>query len=161
MESFSPYLAGFFDGDGSLCFQIVRQREYRFGFYIRASFSLHQATPAEDGLRAIQAELEGKGYVRRRSGGMSDLVITQRTAIREILYRIRPYVVFKRRQVEEGLILLGRLPPPRDPVGFLEICKSIDDFASLNAPKTRTVTSETVRVEFERMGALDPVTTDP
>ena len=115
MESFSPYLAGFFDGDGSLCFQIVRQREYRFGFYIRASFSLHRATRAKDGLRAIQAELEGKGYVRRRSGGMSDLVITQRTAIREILYRIRPYVVFKRRQVEEGLIPLGRLPPSRDP----------------------------------------------
>jgi len=161
MESFGPYLAGFFDGDGSLCFQIVRQREYRFGFYIRASFSLHQATMAEDGLALIQRELGGPGYMRRRQGGMSDLVITQRSKITEILTRIRPFVVFKRRQVEAGLVLLERLPPPRDPVGFLEICESVDDFASLNASKSRTVTSVVVREEFECTGALDPVTTDP
>ena len=28
------YLAGFLDGDGSIHFQLVRQRGYRFGFYI-------------------------------------------------------------------------------------------------------------------------------
>ena len=161
MESFDPYLAGFFDGDGSICFQIVRQREYRFGFYIRVSFSLHQATPAEDGLALIQEELGGRGYMRRRQGGMSDLVITQRPVISEILTRIRPFVVFKRQQVEAGLALLERLPPPRDPVGFLEICEAVDDFASLNASKSRTVTSVVVREEFERTGVLDPVTTDP
>jgi hypothetical protein len=37
MDPFTPYLAGFFDGDGSVHFQIVRSIVYRFGFYIRSS----------------------------------------------------------------------------------------------------------------------------
>ena len=53
MESFSPYLAGSFDGDGSLHFQIVRQKEYRYGFYIRASLVFYQSTVAEFGLLEI------------------------------------------------------------------------------------------------------------
>ena len=35
----ASYVAGFLDGDGSIHFQLVRQQEYRFGFYIRASTS--------------------------------------------------------------------------------------------------------------------------
>jgi hypothetical protein len=35
----ASYLAGFLDGDGSIHFQLVRQKEYRFGYYIRASLS--------------------------------------------------------------------------------------------------------------------------
>ena len=33
----ASYLAGFFDGDGSIHFQLVRQKEYKFGFYIRTT----------------------------------------------------------------------------------------------------------------------------
>ena len=33
----AAYLAGFLDGDGSIHFQFVRQNEYKFGFYIRAT----------------------------------------------------------------------------------------------------------------------------
>ena len=39
----ASYVAGFLDGDGSIHFQLVRQREYRFGFYIRASVSFSQS----------------------------------------------------------------------------------------------------------------------
>jgi hypothetical protein len=65
MESFSSYLAGFFCGDGSLHFQIVRQKEYRHGFYIRSSLVFYQATLAEDGLHTIQERI-GAGRLRRR-----------------------------------------------------------------------------------------------
>ena len=160
MESFSPYLAGFFDGDGSLHFQIVRQKQYRFGFYIRASLVFYQATPCEAGLIAIGNEL-GVGRLRRRSGGMSDLTITNRDAIRAVLDRMKPYVIFKREQVERGLALLDRLPPPRDRVGFLRVCEAVDDFASLNFSKSRTVTTATVRSAWRSMGVVVPVTTDP
>ena len=160
MESFSPYLAGFFDGDGSLHFQIVRQKEYRFGFYIRASLVFYQSTSCEAGLVAIGDEL-GVGRLRRRSGGMSDLTITNRGAIRDILDRMRPHVIFKRGQVERGLTLLDRLPPPRDHEGFLRVCEAVDDFASLNFSKSRTVTTDTVRSAWRSMGVVVPVTTDP
>ena len=159
-ESFSSYLAGFFDGDGSLHFQIVRQKEYRYGFYIRSSLVFYQATVAEAGLLVIQDRL-GAGRLRRRRGGMSDVTITSRSEITRILRDIQPYAIFKRKQVESGLRLLDRLPPPKDRAGFLRVCESVDDFASLNFSKSRTVTSDTVRSAWRSMGVMIPVTTDP
>lgn len=93
---------------------------------------------------------------------MSDLTLTNRSDIRRILEEMEPFVIFKRAQAEHGLELLGRLPPPRDPAGFLEVCQAVDDFASLNSSKARTVTADTVRRAFRRStGASIPVTTDP
>ena len=43
--STASYVAGFLDGDGSIHFQLVKQKEYRFGYYIRASISFSQSTP--------------------------------------------------------------------------------------------------------------------
>jgi hypothetical protein len=153
MESFSSYLAGFFDGDGSLHFQIVRQKEYRFGFYIRPSLVFYQSTSCEAGLLEIQERLGGIGRMRRRSD-MSDLTITNRQAIGSILERMAPHVIFKRPQVELGMSLLDRLPPPRTPAGFLQMCEGVDDFASLNFSKSRTITSAVVRSALRTMGAL-------
>ena len=153
MESFSSYLAGFFDGDGSLHFQIVRQQEYRFGFYIRSSLVLYQSSSYEAGLVEIRDRLGGIGRMRRRSD-MSDLTITSRQQIRSVLERMAPYVIFKQPQVVAGLALLDRLPPPKDPSGFLQVCEAVDDFASLNFSKSRTITSAVVRSALGTMGAL-------
>ena len=89
------------------------------------------------------------------------MTITRRATIREILDRIRPFVIFKRQQVERGLGLLERLPPPLEPLGFLEVCRAVDSFASLNFSKHRTVTTATVAAAWRSMGVLVPVTTDP
>ena len=78
MKAFdASYVAGFLDGDGSIHFQLVRQKEYRFGFYIRSSVSFSQSTSARAGLEHIQS-LIGSGYLRDRGTGMSDLVVTSR-----------------------------------------------------------------------------------
>jgi LAGLIDADG endonuclease len=50
----ASHLAGFLDGDGSIHFQLVRQKEYKFGFYIRASVSFTQSTSARSGLEHLQ-----------------------------------------------------------------------------------------------------------
>jgi len=57
--STASYIAGFLDGDGSIHFQLVRQKEYRFGFYIRASVSFSQSTIARSGLEEIQVLVGG------------------------------------------------------------------------------------------------------
>jgi LAGLIDADG endonuclease len=75
----ASYIAGFLDGDGSIHFQLVRQREYRFGFYIRASVSFSQSTSARHGLEHLHRVIGG-GYLRDRGTGMSDLVITRSPA---------------------------------------------------------------------------------
>ena len=158
MDSFPPYLAGFFDGDGSLHFQIVRSDVYRYGFYLRSSLVFYQSTVCEAGLLQLRERVGGR---LRRRGTMSDLTITNRSSIRSWLHRMEPYVIFKRAQIESGIALLDRLPPPKDPKGFLEVCVAIDEFASLNFSKSRTNTSEVVRATLESKGLLVPVTTDP
>ena len=90
----ASYVAGFLDGDGSIHFQLVRQKEYRFGFYIRASVSFSQSTTARRGLEHIQ-RLLGGGYMRDRGTGMSDLVITSRPLLVRILQDVEPHVIFK------------------------------------------------------------------
>src|SRR5690606_17823745 len=125
MDSFNPYLAGFFDGDGSLHFQIVRSNVYRFGFYLRSSLVFYQSTSAAAGLLEIQRRIGGR---MRERGSMSDLTITRRQTIRSLLEDMQPYVIFKRAQVDKGLRLLDHLPPPKDPSGFLEVCQEIDEF---------------------------------
>ena len=94
--STASYVAGFLDGDGSIHFQLVRQKEYRFGFYIRASVSFSQSTSARQGLEQIQTIVGGGGYLRDRGTGMSDLVITSRPAAPSTSSeRYEPYVIFK------------------------------------------------------------------
>src|SRR5438874_6034232 len=106
----AAYLAGFLDGDGSIHFQFVRQNEYKFGFYVRASMSLTQCTSARWGLEKLE-ELIGAGYIRDRGTGMSDLVITSRPVLIEVLRLVEPYVVFKKAHVREALRLLPQIKP--------------------------------------------------
>src|ERR671931_1502 len=97
----ASYLAGFLDGDGSIHFQLVRQKEYRFGYYIRASLSLSQSTSARSGLEILQSMIGG-GYLRGRGTGMSDLVVTSRPLLIDVLVAVRPYVIFKREHVRRA-----------------------------------------------------------
>ncbi len=152
------YLAGFLDGDGSIHFQLVRQKEYRFGFYIRATMSLSQSTPDRYGLEHLQ-RLIGGGYIRDRGTGMSDLVLTSRPLLEEVLTGIKPYVIFKRRQVERGLELLSRLRRGMSPEEFLEVAKAVDDFASLNHSKTKRISAVDVEQHLRGTGRLAPVST--
>ena len=86
----ASYVAGFLDGDGSIHFQLVKQKEYRFGYYIRATISFSQSTTARHGLESIQSLLGGGGYLRDRGTGMSDLVITSRPILLRILQEVEP-----------------------------------------------------------------------
>ena len=154
----ASYIAGFLDGDGSIHFQFVRQKEYRFGFYIRASLSLSQCTSSRHLLVHLQQVLGG-GYVRDRGTGMSDLVITSRPLLYEILCRIEPYVLFKREQVQEALRLLPRIRPRMELEDFLDVVKDVDGFSSLNHSKTKQITAADVEQHLRDRGLLVPVST--
>ena len=154
----ASYLAGFLDGDGSIHFQLVRQRGYRYGYYIRASISLSQSTSAKDGLLYLQ-ELIGGGYVRDRGTGMSDLVITSRPLLQEILDEIEPYVIFKKEHVRRAKLLLRKIRRWLQPKELLELAQEVDDFASLNYSKTKRITAADVEQHLRSKGWLVPVST--
>ena len=151
----ASYVAGFLDGDGSIHFQLVRQKEYRFGFYIRSSVSFSQSTSARAGLEYIQA-LIGAGYLRDRGTGMSDLVVTSRPALFDLLTDVRPYVIFKREHVRRALLLLPRVDRVKDPELFLQRAREVDAFATLNYSKTKRISAVDVERHLRSMGVLCP-----
>ncbi len=154
----ASYLAGFLDGDGSIHFQFVRQKEYKFGFYIRASMSLSQSTSARSGLEHLQ-RLIGGGYLRDRGTGMSDLVVTSRPLLIDVLTRIEPYVIFKREHVRCALPLLERIRPGLTPKEFVSVAHEVDAFSSLNYSKTKRITAVDVEQHLRSKGWLAPVST--
>ena len=154
----ASYLAGFLDGDGSIHFQLVRQREYKFGFYIRASMSLSQSTSARSGLEAIQRMIAA-GYVRDRGTGMSDLVITSRPVLQQTLAEVEPFVIFKREHVRRARRLLERIRPRMREEEFLEIAHEVDAFATLNYSKSKRIFAADVEQHLRSMGVSVPVTT--
>ena len=156
----AAYIAGFLDGDGSIHLQLVRQRQYRYGFYVRVSVSFHQHTSGRQGLEWLKEQLKD-GYLRNRSGQMSDYVITSRPVIRRLLEAIAPYVVFKRRQVEQALKLLDAIEAINSPDSFLAVARQVEAFKTLNRSKRRINTVQRVLDTWRDTKALAPVTTDP
>jgi hypothetical protein len=154
--STASYIAGFLDGDGSIHFQLVKQKEYRFGFYIRASISFSQSTSARQGLETIQTLLGGGGYMRDRGTGMSDLVITSRPILLRILQEVEPYVIFKQHHVRQALELLPQLDRVKDPQVFLHLAREIDAFATLNYSKTKRISAVDVEQHLRSTGVLCP-----
>jgi intein-encoded DNA endonuclease-like protein len=41
------YIAGFLDGDGSIFFQLVRRKDYCFGYQVRTTIAFYQKTENE------------------------------------------------------------------------------------------------------------------
>ncbi len=154
--STASYIAGFLDGDGSIHFQLVKQKEYRFGFYIRATVSLSQSTSARPGLEQIQSLLGGVGYIRDRGTGMSDLVITSRPLLLRILQEVEPYVIFKQAHVRRALAILPQLDRVRDPQVFLHLARQVDAFATLNYSKTKRISAADVEQHLRSKGVLCP-----
>jgi hypothetical protein len=152
----ASYVAGFLDGDGSIHFQLVRQKEYRFGYYIRASVSFSQGTSARWGLDIIQGLIGGGGYMRDRGTGMSDLVITSRPLLLNLLSAVEPYVIFKREHVRRALLLLPRLEKLRDPERFLLLAREVDAFATLNYSKSKRISAVDVLQHLRSKGVLCP-----
>ena len=159
MEACSAsYVAGFLDGDGSIHFQLVRQKEYRFGFYIRSSISFSQATGARHGLELLQ-DLLGGGYVRDRGTGMSDLVITSRPLVKDILIAVSPYVIFKRDHVRRALELLPRIRRNLSAAEFVALARDVDAFSTLNYSKRKRITAVDIERYLRSKGSCAPVTT--
>jgi intein-encoded DNA endonuclease-like protein len=89
------YIAGFLDGDGSIIFQLVRRRDYVYGYQARASVCFYQHTRNRAGLEWLKQQLH-RAYIRDRAGSMSDFTIVGWSAVERILELVRPFTVFKR-----------------------------------------------------------------
>ncbi|MCX6791682.1 MAG: hypothetical protein NT149_01440, partial [Candidatus Gottesmanbacteria bacterium] len=68
VEKTKAYIAGFLDGDGSIFLQLVRRKDYIFGYQVRASVVFYQKTSQKKILRWLIHKLRC-GYLRDRNDG--------------------------------------------------------------------------------------------
>ncbi len=128
------YIAGFFDGDGSVRLQFQPRNNVRLGFRIRAIISFAQKTGHEKELDWIRKKLE-IGYLYQRNDGMSELRIEGFGKVQKILVQIKPFVRFKKRQVDLVLKALGLTCDPEK--NILEIAKISDSISEINYATTK------------------------
>jgi len=87
---------------------------------------------------------------------MSDLVVTSRPVLIDLLRAVAPHVVFKREHVRRALLLLPRLDKIRDPNEFLRLAQEVDAFATLNYSKRKQISAVDVEQHLRSMGVLCP-----
>ena len=135
------YIAGFLDGDGCILFQLVRRKDYIYGFQIRASIVFYQKTINRHHLEWLKKTLYSIGYIRDRNDGMTEYTIVGFKSVIKILELLKPYIILKKRHVEVALqinkILQGKFSLEK----MLKAAKLVDLFGELNYSKRRKNTS--------------------
>ncbi len=68
------YVAGFLDGDGCVMAQLVRRKDYIYGYQIRTSVVFFQKSTHQEILFWLKEQL-GYGCIRQRNDGMTEYAI--------------------------------------------------------------------------------------
>lgn len=155
------YIAGFFNGDGSVRIQFQPRKDSRFGFRVRAEISFAQKTGHDRPMLWIREKI-GIGYIYNRNDGMSELKIEGFTTVKSILESMQPFIRFKEKQVTLVLKALSLLDKKSKDVTFedLILVAEIADQISKNNYVTvkKKYTASFIKENIRR---YTPVTTDP
>lgn len=152
------YIAGFLDGDGSIFFQLVRRKDYVYGFQIRCSIAFYQKTENQKVLKWLKSKFRC-GYIRHRKTGISDYTVVEPEEVKKILRMVKPYVILKKKHVNIGLKILEKIPFADNPEKFLTLCRLVDIYKNINYSKKRTNTSGKVKEYLSAHNFIVPVET--
>lgn len=150
----AAYIAGFFDGDGSVRIQLQPRKRSRFGFRVRTIISFAQKIGHEEELRWIRKKL-GIGYLYTRNDDMSELKIEGFERVEAILKKLQPFVLFKKKQVAlvlKALSLLNKKDPD-----VLAVANISDSLSGINYATTKK--KYTAKEVAEFLKRYTPVTT--
>ena len=139
----SAYIAGFFDGDGSVRIQLQPRKNSNLGYRIRTILSFAQKTEHGEGLIWIRKKL-GIGYIYSRNDGMDELKVEGFESVERILKILLPFVQFKKEQVKLVLKALKILKVK--PNAILEVSEISDKLSEINYATTKKIhTNKAVR----------------
>ena len=130
-------------------FQLVRRKDYVYGFQVRASVVFYQKTKHRDHLEWIKRQLK-YGYIRDRKDGMSEYTIVGIEAVRETLRQLAPFVRLKKPHVMLAIRIFETWPKRFNPERLMAVGKLVDEFKELNYSKRRRNTAETLREFFDQ-----------
>ena len=152
------YMAGFLDGDGCVMAQLVRRKDYIYGYQVRVSIVFYQKQKNQVILHWLKEKLK-IGYVRQRNDGMAEYTIVGFKEVEIVLKMLQPYLRLKKVLAGKVLNLIQEHPKKMSPEGLIRISKLVDETASFNYSKKRTNTSSTIK-DFLKDTNLFPVETE-
>jgi len=152
------YIAGFLDGDGCVRAQLVRRKDYIYGYQIRTSIVFYQKSRNQEILRWLKSRLQ-IGYIRHRNDGMTEYIIVGLREVKDILRLLLPYLRLKRKLAGQVIKLIEAYPKRMTPKKLVRLSKMVDKTAGFNYSKKRTNTSETVRLFLKKFNLI-PVETE-
>lgn len=108
------YLAGFLDGDGSIVATLERYHSSRFPYRVRIKVNFTQHARHLQFLVRVKKILGGVGAIRvNKRKALAELVVQERNQVQEILLRLGPQLVIKRKQAVLGIKVLKILSANR------------------------------------------------
>ena len=152
------YIAGFLDGDGCVMAQLVRRKDYIYGYQIRTSIVFYQKSRNQRILHWLKDRLK-LGYIRHRNDGMTEYTIVGLKEVESVLNILLPYLRLKKELAEEVIKLIKAIPKRMTPEELVRLSKIVDSTAKFNYSKKRTNTSKTIRSYLENTDQI-PVETE-
>ena len=149
------YIAGFLDGDGSILLQIVKQRQYKYGFTIRVSVCFYQKKTRYWFLLWVKKKLR-HGRVHLRGDGMAQYTLTGFSLVQSVVQALLPYLQIKKPLAKLCLKVIESYDRATTKADFLEVCFLIDKAAKFTDSKNRKYTGAIVQQFFD-----SPVETFP
>ncbi len=152
------YIAGFLDGDGCIMLQLIRRKDYKLGYEIRASVIFYQKQKNKYFLTWLKNQLK-LGYLRDRNDGMSEYTIVGVKPVQQILQKIAPFLILKKEHCKVVLRVLKKMPQGSrgmEAKKLLQLSKEVDKFFFLNYSKKRTNTSQKLEAYLRSHKILSP-----
>ncbi len=139
------YIAGFLDGDGSLIAQIIKQKDYKYGFTIRVSINFYQKNKRNWFIKRLYKNFDKKGSIRIRKDEMCVLTITAFKEVSYYLNKLMPYLIIKKKTAILLLEIINAYAKVKTKADFLKVCILVDKVADLTDSKNRKITYEYVQ----------------
>jgi len=102
--NYYAYIAGFLDGDGSLMVQLKKRKDTKKKWRFMFTICFYQDSRHEEGLLWIKKIIGG--YLSRRSDGITELRINGYKRVYNLLKQLKPFIRFKKVQVEAMMKVL-------------------------------------------------------
>jgi len=141
------YIAGFLDGDGSLLVQIVKSKDYKYGFYIRYTIQFVQSKKNHGIMLWLKSRLRA-GSVRVRKDNISEYAITGKYAVSLIIKVLLPYLRIKKELGQFILKIIEEDCRIKSFEDFLNVCELVDKTIFFTYSKRRKITSSIVKQYF-------------
>ena len=142
------YIAGFLDGDGCLMAQLVRRKDYIYGYQIRVSLVFYQKQNRQEILVWLKRKLK-LGYIRQRNDGMAEYTIVGLKEVEKMIRLLYPYLRLKKVLARQVLNLIKAHPERMTPAKLIRLSKLVDKTASFNYSKKRSNTSQVLQAFLE------------